>query len=116
MYRCGDFRKFFAVALALGVVANAGGKPALAKARYLADAARPTAIHECNIEADKYSPITQLPNQFAVYGTSVSAHGPWPPFGRPLGFLSGFVTFTVGGLVLGALYGIAWDFWSKRLS
>ena len=29
MYRCGDFRKFFAVALALGVVANAGGKPAL---------------------------------------------------------------------------------------
>ena len=70
------------------------------KARYLADAARPTAIHECNIEADKYSPITQLPNQFAVYGTSVSAHGPWPPFGRPLGFLSGFVTFTVGGLVL----------------
>ena len=65
MYRCGEFRKFFAVAFALGVVANAGGKPALAKARYLADAARPTAIHECNIEADKYSPITQLPNQFA---------------------------------------------------
>ena len=74
MYRCGDFRKFFAVALALGVVANAGGKPALAKARYLADAARPTAIHECNIEADKYSPITQLPNQFAVYGTCMTNH------------------------------------------
>ena len=52
MYRCDDIRKFFAVALALGVVANAGGKPALAKARHLADAARPAAVHECNIEAD----------------------------------------------------------------
>ena len=74
MCRCGDFRKFVAVALALGVVANAGGKPALAKARHLADTARPTAIHECNIEADKYSPITQLPNQFAVYGTCMTNH------------------------------------------
>ena len=47
---------------------------------------------------------------------AVSSHSPWPLFGSPLGFLSEFVTFTVGGLVLGALYGIAWDFWSKRLS
>ena len=46
---------------------------------------------------------------------AVSSHSPWPLFGSPLGFLSGFVTFTVGGFVLGALYGIAWDFWSKRL-
>jgi hypothetical protein len=46
---------------------------------------------------------------------AVSAHSPWPLFGSPLGFLSGFVTFIVGGFVLGALYGIAWDFWSKRL-
>jgi hypothetical protein len=69
MHWCGDFRKFFAVALALGVLADAGGKPALAKTRHSADAARPAAILECNIEADKYSPITQLPNQFAVYGT-----------------------------------------------
>jgi hypothetical protein len=52
-----------------GVLADAGGKPALAKTRHSADAARPAAILECNIEADKYSPITQLPNQFAVYGT-----------------------------------------------
>lgn len=46
---------------------------------------------------------------------AASAHSPRPLFGSPLGFLSGFVTFTVGGFVLGALYGIAWDFWSKRL-
>jgi hypothetical protein len=67
-------RKFVAVALALGVVANAGGKPALAKAPHLADTARPAAIHECNIKADKYSPITQLPDQFAVYGTCMTNH------------------------------------------
>jgi hypothetical protein len=46
---------------------------------------------------------------------AVSTHSPWPLFGSPLGFLSGFATFAVGGLVLGALYGIAWDFWNKRL-
>ena len=74
MHRFGDFRRFFAVALALGVLAGASGKPALVKARHLADAARPAAIHECNIEADKDSPITQLPNQFAVYGTCMTNH------------------------------------------
>ena len=46
---------------------------------------------------------------------AVSTHSPWPLFGSPLGFLSGFVTFAIGGLVLGALYGIAWDFWNERL-
>jgi hypothetical protein len=39
------------------------------------DAARAAAIHDCNIEADKYSPITQLPNQLAVYGTCMAEHG-----------------------------------------
>jgi hypothetical protein len=39
----------------------------------------------------------------------------WPLFGSPLGFLIGFATFAVGGFVLGAFYGIAWEFWSKRL-
>jgi len=42
-------------------------------------------------------------------------HSPWPIFGSPLGFLTGFATFTVAGLVLGALYGMAWEFWNKRL-
>ena len=42
-------------------------------------------------------------------------HSPWPIFGSPLGFLTGFVTFTVAGFVLGALYVCAWEFWSKKL-
>jgi hypothetical protein len=40
---------------------------------------------------------------------------PWPISGSPLGFLTGFASFTVAGFLLGALYGIAWEFWSNRL-
>ncbi len=40
---------------------------------------------------------------------------PWPITGSPIGFLAGFVTFTVAGFVLGALYGLAWAFWNQRL-
>jgi len=40
---------------------------------------------------------------------------PIPISGSPLGYLTGFVVFTVAGLVLGAFYGIASEFWSKRL-
>jgi len=40
---------------------------------------------------------------------------PWPVSGSPLGFLTGFVLFTVAGFVLGALYGLAWGFWKQRL-
>jgi hypothetical protein len=40
---------------------------------------------------------------------------PWPISGSPLAFLTGFVLFTVVGFVLGALYGIVWEFWDKRL-
>lgn len=40
---------------------------------------------------------------------------PWPISGSPAGFLTGFVQFTVAGFLLGALYGMAWVFWSKRL-
>ena len=40
---------------------------------------------------------------------------PWPISGSPVAYLSGFVLFTAAGFVLGALYGIAWGFWSKRL-
>jgi hypothetical protein len=46
---------------------------------------------------------------------ALAAHSPWPLFGSPLGFLTGFATFTVAGFVFGALYGIAWEFWSKKL-
>lgn len=40
---------------------------------------------------------------------------PWPISGIPIAFLAGFVLFTATGFVLGALYGIAWGFWSKKL-
>ena len=40
---------------------------------------------------------------------------PLPISGSALGFLTGFALFTVAGLVLGALYGIVSEFWSKRL-
>lgn len=40
---------------------------------------------------------------------------PWAISGSPLAFLTGFMLFTAAGFVLGALYGIAWGFWSKRL-
>ena len=40
---------------------------------------------------------------------------PWPLSGSPLGFLIGFAMFTGAGLALGALYGVASEFWRKRL-
>ncbi len=40
---------------------------------------------------------------------------PLPISGSPLAFLTGLAMFTAAGFVLGALYGIAWEFWSKRL-
>ena len=47
---------------------------------------------------------------------ALASHSPLPIFGSPLGFLTGFVLFIFAGFVLGAIYGIAWDFWSKRLT
>jgi len=46
---------------------------------------------------------------------ALANHSPWPIGGSPLGLLTGFVTFTVAGFVLGALYGLAWEFWNKKL-
>lgn len=40
---------------------------------------------------------------------------PWPISGSPLAYLTGFVLFTAASFVLGALYGIAWGFWSESL-
>ena len=45
----------------------------------------------------------------------LASASPWPISGNPLAYLTGFVLFTAAGFVLGALYGIAWGFWSKRL-
>lgn len=47
---------------------------------------------------------------------ALAPRSPWPIFGTPLGFLTGFITFTVAGLVLGALYGLSWGFWDRKLT
>lgn len=54
---------------------------------------------------------------FPPYGflAALAPASPFPISGSPLGFLIGFVLFTIIGFVLGALHGIAWQFWSKRL-
>jgi hypothetical protein len=70
-----DSRRLLTVALALALLANTGGKHAIAKDRDVIGSARATAIHDCSIEANNFSPITQLPNQFAVYGTYITRHG-----------------------------------------
>jgi hypothetical protein len=55
---------------------------------------------------------------FPPYGMLVAfgPHSPWPLYGTPIGLLAGFVTFAVAGFVLGAIYGIAWEFWQERLA
>ena len=40
---------------------------------------------------------------------------PLPLSGSPLAYLTGFALFTAAGLMFGAVHGIAWDFWNKRL-
>ena len=40
---------------------------------------------------------------------------PFPISGSPFAYLTGFALFTAAGLVFGAVHGIAWDFWTKRL-
>ena len=46
---------------------------------------------------------------------ALASASPLPISGSPLAYLTGFALFTVAGLVFGAVHGIAWDFWSKRL-
>lgn len=46
---------------------------------------------------------------------ALTAASPWPISRSPLAFLMVFATFTVAGFLFGALYGNAWEFWSKRL-
>ena len=40
---------------------------------------------------------------------------PLPISGSPLAYLTGLALFTVAGFVFGALHGIAWEFWRKKL-
>jgi hypothetical protein len=67
MHRCGDFQNSVQSRSCWAC------SPMQARnSRHSTDVARPVAIHECDIKADKYSPITQLPDQFAVYGTCMT--------------------------------------------
>jgi len=54
---------------------------------------------------------------FSPFGliAALAPASPWPISGSPLAFLTGFALFIGTGFVLGALYGIASEFWSKRL-
>jgi hypothetical protein len=45
----------------------------------------------------------------------LASSSPWPISGSPLAYLAGFVLFSATGFAFGALYGIAWGFWSRRL-
>jgi len=79
MRKRADLLKILAGTIALGVFANVVETPAFAKDRNMIAPARATAIHDCNIAANKFNPITQLSNQFAEYGTCIARHG--QPFG-----------------------------------
>ena len=46
---------------------------------------------------------------------AIASASPLPISGSPLALLTGFAMFTIAGFVLGALHGIAWGYWSKRL-
>lgn len=55
---------------------------------------------------------------FPPYGF-LSAHvtaTPWPIYGSLVGFMTGFIMFTVIGFIFGALYGFFANFWSKKLA
>jgi len=54
---------------------------------------------------------------FPPYGMLVAfaPHSPWPIYGSGVGLLAGLATFTIAGFVIGAIYGLAWTFWAKRL-
>ena len=58
-----------------------------------------------------------LDTLFPPYGllAALAPVSPWPIYGSLIGFLTGLVMFTAAGFVLGALYGTAWGFWSKKL-
>lgn len=54
---------------------------------------------------------------FPPYGllAAMKSISPLPLSGSAIGFLTGLLFFAVAGLVLGGLYGIASEFWNKRV-
>jgi hypothetical protein len=78
-------------------------------------------IHACSLATTlgiAYIACAIFDILFPPFGmlAALAPHSPWPLFGTPLGFVTGFLSFSITGLVLGALYGIAWEFWNKRLA
>ncbi len=65
--------------------------------------------------ADVFCAIFDL--LFPPFGllAAIASASPLPISGSPLAFLTGFVLFTLVGFVLGALHGIAWGYWSRKL-
>ena len=55
---------------------------------------------------------------FPPYGMlkALGPISPWPIYGSAAGIVSGLISFTAIGFVLGAIYGAAWGFWHKRVS
>ena len=58
--------------------------------------------------------VDVLVSRFGLLAALAPA-GPLPISGSPLAYLTGFALFAVAGFVFGAVHGVAWDFWSKRL-
>jgi hypothetical protein len=53
---------------------------------------------------------------FPPYGflAKLSSASPWPIYGGPISFLTGFVMLTTAGFVFGAFYRVEWEFWSTQ--
>lgn len=53
---------------------------------------------------------------FPPYGllALVAPASPWPLAGGVTGYATGFTLFALAGYTLGAIYGVAWGFWSNR--
>jgi hypothetical protein len=52
---------------------------------------------------------------FPPYGllAFLAPASPWPLAGSPLGYATGFISFTLAGYGLGGIYGAAWRYWSR---
>ena len=54
---------------------------------------------------------------FPPYGflIKLSSAAPFPIYGSLIGYITGFLMFSIAGLLLGGIYGVSWGFWNKSL-